>query len=91
MIGITVLMEIVADPIEVSADVRSIQEVKKTYVIRKSAELIKYYDYDDWILSTHEEKPEFSEPAQQKRQTSMLSASQNATVNRRATATICDK
>lgn len=84
MIGITVLMEIVADPIEVSADVRSIQEVKKTYVIRKSAELIEYYDYDDWILSTHEEKPEFSEPAQQKRQTSMLSASQNATVNRRA-------
>jgi hypothetical protein len=91
MIGIIVLMAIVADPIEVSADVRSIQEVNKKYVIRKSAELIEYYDYDDWILSTHKEKPEFSEPAQQKRQTSTLSASQNATVNRRATATICDK
>ncbi len=84
MIGIIVLMEIVADPIEVSADVRNIQELKETYVIRKSAELFEYYDYDDWILNTHEEKPEFSGPAQRKRQTSTLSASQNVTVNHRA-------
>ena len=77
-------MAIVADPIEVSADVRRIQEVKEKYVIRKSAELFKYYDYDDWILSTHEEKPEFSGPAQRKRQTCTLSASQNVTVNHRA-------
>lgn len=83
-------MTTVADPIEVSEDVQTIQELKEKFECRiyKCAEQIEYYDYYDWALSTHEEKPEFSEPAQWKQQTSTLSASQNATVNRRATATI---
>jgi hypothetical protein len=47
-------------------------------------EEVTYAIENDWILEILKELTEFSEPAQQKRQTSMLSASQNATVNRRA-------
>lgn len=49
-----------------------------------------YVIEDDWTPEILKELTEFSGLAQRKRQTSTLSASQNATVNRRATTAICD-